>query len=359
MNTKSCVTSLLNPCGKSERIGLYEKVWPDTLRKWLEEGYPAGIDPQDLFNFDICRIGQTFDTYPLTGEPELIETNDDWSIFRNGAGASLKYWNNKSGTPEHVGFRMTSPEIWQQEYRPYLLKLNPMRFRLDESRKEYARLRETGKWICFNSFFVWETMRESMGDLCMYESLALTPEWIHDFNEVYTNFFIQHYAYLFEHVGLPDGVWLSEDLGYKNGLFCSVEMLNELFKPYYKRIVDYFHSLGLKVIIHSCGNIAQALPFFVDIGFDALHPMEIKAGCDPLAFAEQYGDKLALIGGLDVRILESGDKPYIRNQIEKLIKGMKERGARYFFASDHSISTLVSYESYKYALDVYYDNKYY
>jgi hypothetical protein len=38
---------------------------------------------------------------------------------------------------------------------------------------------------------------------------------------------------------------------------------------------------------------------------------------------------------------------------------MKERGARYFFASDHSVSTLVSLDSYRYALGIYHEYKYY
>ena len=360
MESGECAKALFTPNGKSERIGLYENVWPDTLLRWKEEGYPADdISPQDYFKFDICRVGYTFDVYPLVGVRELVEQNDEWSIYRNGAGASHKYWNHKSGTPEHVDFRMTSPEVWEREYRPRLLFLDPRRFKLDETRASYNKLREQGKWICYNSSFVWETMRQSMGDVCMYESLALEPDWIHDYNEVYTQFFIRHYTYLFENVGLPDGVWLSEDFGYKNGLFCSPAMLDEFFKPYYKRLVDFFHSLGLKVPLHSCGGVTEALPFFVDIGFDALHPMERKAGCDPLAYAREYGDKLAFIGGLDARILESGDKTLIRNEVEALINGMKELGARYFFASDHSVSTLVSFESYKYALDVYRENQYY
>ena len=352
-NTRALATS----GGKSVRVGLYENIWPDTIRRWEQEGYPKGAIPDEYFDFDICRVGQTFDAYPLVGVREHVESNEEWSVYRNGAGAALKYWNNKSGTPEHVDFRMTSPDVWERDYRPHLLDLDTRRFNLDESRREYKRLRDANKWVCFNSSFVWETMRQSMGDVCMYESIALTPEWIHDYNEVYTEFYINHYAYLFEHVGLPDAVWLSEDLGYKNGLFCSPAILDALFKPYYIRIVDYFHSLGLKAFFHTCGGITEALPFVVDIGFDALHPMERKAGCDPLRYAELYGDKLAFIGGLDARILESGDRQAIRRETIALINGMKDRGARYFFGSDHSISTLVSMDSYKYALEVYRENR--
>ena len=91
----------------------------------------------------------------------------------------------------------------------------------------------------------------------------------------------------------------------------------------------------------------------VDAGFDALHPMEAKAGCDVMEFAETYGDKLAFFGGLDIRILESGDRDLIRSEVTALIEGLKARGARYVFGSDHSISTGVALADLHFAHDVY------
>ena len=59
------------------------------------------------------------------------------------------------------------------------------------------------------------------------------------------------------------------------------------------------------------------------------------------------------MGGLDARVLESGDRALIRREVAALIEGMKSRGARYIFHSDHSLSTNVDYDDYRYALDVY------
>jgi uroporphyrinogen decarboxylase len=187
----------------------------------------------------------------------------------------------------------------------------------------------------------------------MYESLALDPGWIHDFNRVYTDFFKMHYRHLFEEAGLPDGIWVYEDLGYRNGLFASPRTLERLIFPYFAELVDFFHGWGLPVILHSCGGVTQALPLIVDAGFDALNPMEVKAGCDLFAFAERWGDRLLFVGGLDVRILETNDRAVIERGVADLLEGMKARGARYVFGSDHSITPRVTFDSYRYALDVY------
>jgi hypothetical protein len=90
----------------------------------------------------------------------------------------------------------------------------------------------------------------------------------------------------------------------------------------------------------------------VEAGFDALNPMERKAwGNDP--FAEKYGDRLAFVGGLDARVFESDDKETIRREVGDYIDGMKARGARLVFASDHSVSPNTTYDSHCYAVQVY------
>jgi uroporphyrinogen decarboxylase len=50
---------------------------------------------------------------------------------------------------------------------------------------------------------------------------VLDPDWIRDFNRVHTDHLKAHYRILLEEAGVPDGMWLYEDLGYKERLFCS------------------------------------------------------------------------------------------------------------------------------------------
>ena len=158
---------------------------------------------------------------------------------------------------------------------------------------------------------------------------------------------------LIERSDKPDGIWLYEDLGYKDRLFASPQVLEELIFPYYAEMVEFFHGYDLPVVLHTCGYTEPILELICETGFDALHPMEVKAGNDPLRIADKFGDRLALIGGLDARVLESGDRDLIRREVSGLIEGMKARGARYVYASDHSISTNVSYEDFLYSLQIY------
>ncbi len=53
------------------------------------------------------------------------------------------------------------------------------------------------------------------------------------------------------------------------------------------------------------------------------------------------------------RFPESCDRKRIRGEVAALIEGMQRRGARYIFHSDHSLSTNVDYDDYRFALAVY------
>lgn len=383
MNSRIVVDALLRN-KKADRIALMGSPWADTIAAWVEQGYPTRkvfkyvgekywlrqdgrwadvltpgeyeepVPPWEHFGYDMVGVGPWMDVLPWRGYEELVEENENWDIKRNGAGAALKYWKHKSGTPEHIDFRMVTREIWERNYRTHLLELDPDRIDVVEMRKNLRILQESQVWAHFGNLFVWEAMRQSMGDVTMYESLVLDPEWIHDYCRVYTEFYKTHFAYMFSQVGLPDGIWIYEDLGYKNGLFASPAMLAELIFPYYTELVDFFHTYDLPVVFHTCGSTAQALPLIVQAGFDALNPMERKAkDNDPFAFAERYGDQLAFVGGCDARIFETNDYDIIRREVSAYMEGMKVRGARLIFASDHSLSTNIKYQSYLYALGVY------
>jgi uroporphyrinogen decarboxylase len=355
------------------RVGLREvNIWRDTIQAWLEQGYPTQrvvdehgdahelpVDWRDHFGYDMVAVAVPFDSLPLRGYYEVVEETDEWVVVRNGGGAALKRWKHKSGTPEHIDFRMTTREVWEREYRPHLLKVDRERIDIQGAKRDLQRRREQGLYTYYQHLFIWENMRRTMGDICLYQSMALDPDWIHDYNRVWTDFFKAHFQILLEEAGVPDGVRLCEDLGYKNGLFCSPRMYAELIFPYYKEIVDILHGYGMLVELHTCGSVTDALPLIVETGFDILNPMEVKAGNDVFQFAEQYGEELAFAGGLDVRVLESGDRDLIRHETTRLVEGMKARGARYVFGSDHSLTTNIRYDDYLYAIQVYRDHMIY
>ena len=98
--------------------------------------------------------------------------------------------------------------------------------------------------------------------------------------DVYVSLTINHCEVLFAEEGKPDGMFFYEDMGFKNKPFMSPAMYEELIMPGHKRLFDFAHSLGCKVIVHSCGYVEPLLPGLINAGMDCLQAMEVKAGMD-------------------------------------------------------------------------------
>lgn len=366
MTGKENISRLINH-DNPERIGLWDFWWTETLNNWIAEGYPCTIDkngkqipndPIKVFNYDIMITGGGYDMYPKIGYSELIEETEEWKITKNGAGASFKTWKNKSGTPEHIDFEMTTKEIWNSKYK-HLMTFNEKRVNIEPMKNAVDYAKEHQLFSVYGNIFVFEWLRSTLGDICMYESMLLEPEWIEEMCDTIIKMHKSHYSYIYEQLGTPDAAWLYEDLGYNKGLFCSPNCLKKLIFPSYKNITNWFKSDGIPTLLHSCGNVTEALDMIIDADFKALHPMEVKAGCDILAAAKKYKDKLTFIGGLDVRIAETNDKDIIRKETQRICNEMKSIGAMWVFGTDHSVSPRIKYDSYRYMLDTYRENMYY
>ena len=141
-----------------------------------------------------------------------------------------------------------------------------------------------------------------------------------------------------------------EDMGFMQRPFMSPAMYNEIIKPYHKMTIDYTKSLGMPVIMHSCGFVEPLLPGMIEAGIDCLEVIEVKAGMDLKRIYDNYGEILSLMGGMDVRELYSNDKGRIdRELISKLPYVMGHNG--YALHSDHSIPSTVHFDTYKYFLE--------
>ena len=96
--------------------------------------------------------------------------------------------------------------------------------------------------------------------------------------------------------------------------------------------------------LHSCGDIRTLVPDILETGVDALNPIEVKAGMDPIALKKQYGDRLTLRGGINA--VNWSNTEAILAEINQKVPVLKENGG-FIFSSDHSIPNSVSLENMK------------
>ena len=93
------------------------------------------------------------------------------------------------------------------------------------------------------------------------------------------------------------------------------------------------------------------MPYFVEAGFACLNPLEVKSGMDVIELKREFGDKLTLMGGIDVRNMAADDPAEIEEEIRTKISVAKVGGG-YIYHSDHSVPDNVSFEQYKRVMEL-------
>ncbi len=333
-----------------DRIGLFEHFWGDTLKKWRSEGH-IGED-EDLathFGFDMATSWPFTTVARLDFVPEVLEETEETILTRDGNGAVLRRHKLHNATPEHVDFEVKERRAWEENIKP-LLTPSRARIKFEAYRKAKEASRRHNRFFCWAGVNVFEMMHPVCGHEYMLMGMATDPDWVRDMAEVYSGLTIALMEILFAEEGRPDGIWFYEDMGFKERPFMSPAMYREIIQPAHARTFDYAHALDLPVIVHSCGFVEPLLPHLVEAGMDCLQVMEVKAGMDPLRIKKNFGDRIALCGGMDARNLVANDREAIRRELQEKIPVVKEDYG-YILHSDHSIPTTTQYETYRFFVD--------
>ncbi|MCX5675104.1 MAG: hypothetical protein NTX87_08855 [Planctomycetota bacterium] len=336
-----------------DRVAAFESFWSDTRDAWVAQGH-IGKDEslEDHFNLDL-RVQWTFNSVAdLDFKEEIVEETEETKLVRSGNGALLRWWKNRSGTPEHVDFAVKDRAAWEEITRPHLVNAANDRRRIDFEayRAARAHARERGAFFCWGGVNVFELMHPVCGHVNMLLGMALDPDWVKDMCRVYADLIIRLMEVLFAEEGLPDGIYFFEDMGFKERPFMSPRMYKEIIWPSHKRTFDFCRARGLPVVVHSCGFVEPLVPGLIEAGMDCLQAMEVKAGMDLVRLKKLYGDRIAFCGGMDIRTLETNDPAAVEAELAKNLPAAMA-GSGYILHTDHSVSTRVKYETYKYFLE--------
>lgn len=179
----------------------------------------------------------------------------------------------------------------------------------------------------------WQ-LREWMGfeGLCM--ALVEQEEFVREMIGFWRGFVSTMLERLLHEV-VPDFIWISEDMAYKQKSMISPEMVREFLLPAWREWGEIVHAAGCPIYgIDSDGYIGELIPIWIEAGFQATDPVEVAAGNDLPAYRRQYGNKIAFRGGVDKRnIARGGDD--IKREMERLQPVIETGG--YIPGCDHGI----------------------
>ncbi|MCD6574480.1 hypothetical protein J7K97_02230 [Candidatus Aerophobetes bacterium] len=142
-------------------------------------------------------------------------------------------------------------------------------------------------------------------------------------------------------------VRVSDDLGTEQGPIISPSLYREIIKPRQKKLYQFIkeHS-GAKLLLHSCGSVYELIPDFIEIGVDALNPIQVSArNMDTKKLKQEFGDKITFWGGgCDTqKVLPFGTIDEVKQEVKKRIKDLAPGGG-FVFTPVHNIQYDVSPE---------------
>ncbi|HCX87845.1 MAG TPA: hypothetical protein DG761_07455 [Gammaproteobacteria bacterium] len=137
-----------------------------------------------------------------------------------------------------------------------------------------------------------------------------------------------------------DVIYFGEDLGTQDGcMFDPDGIYGRLIKPRHERIIQTLKSLtGGKSLFHCCGSAYQFIDHLVDIGVDALNPVQVTArNMEPERLKSEFGDRMAFWGGINTQeVLPYQSSQEVATETQRCISIFGENGG-YILNTVHNI----------------------
>ena len=348
--------------------------WAGTIRRWFKEGLPmienipknysdgiaimankniygemekAGdVNVQPFFKLDQYLTKFPIDYSPRL-ERQIIDKTETHITYKDEYGVTNKSTIDITTLPMEIDNPVKDRKSWY-EYKQYygsetISKRLPPNWNevVSNLKNRDFPIRLGGTNGGFLGF-----PRQIMGVTKYMMTLIDDPELIHDINNTFCNFLIEYYGRICSDVEI-DCILIWEDMAYKSGSLISPDHFREFLAPYYKRIVDFAHEVGVDIILtDSDGYVEDLIPLIVETGVTGMYPFEIAAGNDILKVRKLFPD-FQIMGGFDKRKMFAGSSfREIDEELEK-VREMLKKG-RYIPHTDHFVSEDCTFEYFSY-----------
>jgi len=145
------------------------------------------------------------------------------------------------------------------------------------------------------------------------------------------------------------GIWLGDDIAFTTGLMVAPSFLREQIFPYYRAIGEVCRRHGKLFIYHSDGRIEEVMEDLIACGIQAVHPNE-PTSVDIAEVKATWGDRLALVGNMDVDLLTRGTPGEVTASARELIERVGPGGG-FALGSGNSVTKHMPLANYRAMLE--------
>jgi len=347
--------------------------WNLTIERWKNEGLPnelvdkmvnangKKIGPEDhyfncliadgCYNFEkylgFDGVKRVFFALPFKNyETKIIEETDEFLIRQDHDGWQRKYYKNRDFVEEIKPLISDEPD-WERAKERAISQIE--QYYTDEIIKEiyepYKEGHQNGDYsirLCIDGFF-WAP-RIFLGIEKHLLAFYDYPEMMHDINEFILNLYLDKLGKVLD-ILPADIVYIMEDLSGANGPMISPGLFDEFVGDYYKRLVPFLKTKGVKhIFVDTDGDFNTLIPNFIQAGIEGFLPMDVNAGMDIVEVRKKY-PKLKFIGAFNKLEIAKG-KEAIDCEFERLRPIIRQGG--YIPGCDHQVAPSTSLENYIY-----------
>ncbi|MBI5093177.1 MAG: hypothetical protein HZB26_12150 [Candidatus Hydrogenedentes bacterium] len=134
-----------------------------------------------------------------------------------------------------------------------------------------------------------------------------------------------------------NGIFFSDDWGSQRGLLINPDDWRRYWRPAYARLFRRVREGGAHVWMHLCGDIREILPDLIDLGLNALNPVQPQA-MPIYELARDFGGRVCFNGGADVQgVMVSGSPDDVRAHIQELVDTFARPDGGYVLTTSHGL----------------------
>jgi len=144
--------------------------------------------------------------------------------------------------------------------------------------------------------------------------------------------------------------WGSDDMGFRTGLMISPDDMRHFVLNGHKALAEITHQAGNMYLLHACGNRTDIVEDLIeDVRLDAIHSWEDNI--EKITDAKRaYGNRLSLLGGIDVDLLTRGTESEIRARVREVVAVCQPDGG-FCLGSGNTVANYVPLDNYLAMLD--------
>jgi uroporphyrinogen decarboxylase len=356
--------------------------WGGTIQRWQEEGlqkeleflgpkrelvygefingpgipYPMpSYDDTVLFASGICSLfdlDKGASPFPFNWwycprfEKKIIRETEEKIEYVDTLGIRRLDFKDERSMPHWLGYPVTNEKDWE--------KIKEERLNLENFKDRYTvddvdsyvsenRQRDFPLLLYGSPIGFFGTVRFLVGEPHIYYWYYDKPDLLKRIVEYLCEMWLSIAEELTSKIDF-DFCYFFEDMAYRGGSLISPDTFREFMSPYYKRLISFARSRGIRHhIVDSDGYVEELIPLFIETGMTGLQPFEIRAGNDIERVRKNY-PRLEILGGIDKIAFQS--KEEIDRELKK-VKRMMKRGG-YIPYVDHAYPPDISYENYTY-----------